>query len=160
MNWIGRHHVADDVDILLAVLDRQWSQAKQSEDQRASTTDKLIVVFLALQGFIVQRQFDKSSMALAIIIVALGIYGLVITEKYYERFRLHVCRVGRLQERLQVLQPAANMDELEALADAKHRTRHPFMYRLRLHVLWRLLQCGVILAGIADCAVVWSGFKW
>jgi hypothetical protein len=154
--------MADETDLLLAAFDKQRAQAKQSEDQRASTTDKLMLVFLALQGIVVQRRFDKPSLALAVIIVCLGVYGLAITEKYYERFRLHVCRVGRIQERLQELNPKANIDELERIADAKRKPGHPLMYRVRLHILWRLLHCGVLLSGIASSVIiVWLRFvRW
>jgi hypothetical protein len=55
-----------------------------------------------------------------VVIIVLGIFGIIITEKYYERFRHHVCRIGRIMEKLEELYPVANINELEKRADDKH----------------------------------------
>lgn len=154
--------MADAKDILLDQLDKQWTQARQSENQRAMMTNFLIVIYGILQGFIVQRKFDDPTIILAVVMIFLGVFGVLASYKYYERFRLSTCRVGRLMERLQELEPEANLKELEHKADSKHRTRYPRLHHLRLHKLWHALHWGIVILGIINLLIILlgpSGFK-
>jgi len=114
---------------------------------------------LAIEGFIVQRGFDKGSLILSIILTLLGAYGAILSSKYYERFRLHVCRVGRLMERLEELHPDANLSAIEEIADKRHMSRHPMFFKIRLHILWLLLYIGIVGVGIINIIIIalhWS----
>lgn len=148
--------MAEEIDILLNHLDKQWDQAQQSEDQRATLTRYILLLVIAIQGFIVQRSFDSTSLVLAIIIVLLGLYGVLISAKYYERFRLHICRVGRIMERLEQLYPGANMAELENMAEEHHKPRHPIMRKIHLNTLWRVLHIGIIILGIINIIIIFA----
>ncbi|MBU1320197.1 MAG: hypothetical protein KKG33_12425 [candidate division Zixibacteria bacterium] len=146
--------MADVKDILLDQLDKQWARARQSENQRAQMTNFLIVIYGVLQGFIVQRKFDEPTIILACVMILLGIFGVLASFKYYERFRLSTCRVGRIMERLKELEPLANLEELEAVADKKHQARYPRLVRLRLHKLWHALHFGIIILGIVNLLII------
>ena len=150
--------MADYTDILMMQLDKQWSQAKQSEDQRAATTRYIVLLYVAVQGFIVKRGFDHDSLFLAVVIILLGVFGAVFAAKYYERFRLSTCRVGRLMERLEELHPKAILSQLEQTADERHRGRYPVLHRIRLNILWRFLHLCIVLLGITNIIIIW--IKW
>ena len=146
--------MADTTDIILNELGRQWSQAKQSEDQRATLSNFIIIISVAAQGFIVQNDFPSRAMVVAVFLTLLGIFGAIASAKYYERFRLSMCRVGRLREKLDTLHPDLKLDELEALSDAKHLKRHPRLHRIRLNLLWRLMMFGIVALGLFDIYVI------
>ena len=146
--------MSDAKDILLKQLEHQWAQARQSEDQRATTTNYLLIISVAIQGFIVERGFDNLSILLALIIIGLGVFGAVLSEKYYERFRLHVTRVGRIMERLEKLVPDANLAELEKAASIKHKKKFPYLSTLRLHVLWRTIHISIAIIGAINLLAI------
>jgi hypothetical protein len=154
----GNIDMADVTDVIIKMLDNQWSQAKQSEDQRSAVTNYVFVIAAAIQGYIVQRNFDKYSLAVAIFLIVLGIYGALISYKYYERFRLGMTRVGRWMEKLEELHPDANLAAIEKKADVKHNSRFPRMHRIRLYALWLCLHTAVSLAGVANAVVIYK--KW
>ena len=130
--------MSDEKDIILAYIDRQWSQAKQCEDQRSLAANIILPVFGAIQWYIVQRNFDSPCLALAVLLMAASSYGLILTEKYYERFRLHAARVGEAMNALVRMYPDADLNMLEEAAKVKHLKSHALMYSINLHILWRL----------------------
>jgi hypothetical protein len=71
----------------------------------------IIVIGVAAQGFIVDKDFPKRAMAVAISLVVLGLFGFLATAKYYERFRMSMSRVGRLREELDRLHADLKLDE-------------------------------------------------
>lgn len=142
------------VEILLSVIDKQWAQARQSEDQRATTTNFIITLAVALQSFIVQRNFDFASVALGIVIMLLGIYGLMISAKYYERFRISTNRIGDLMRRLEEINKMAQIYQIQKKADKEHRDRFPRLHKIRLHRLWYALHIGVTFVGIINTAII------
>ena len=146
--------MADATDVILKQMDQQWSQARQSEDHRASITRNVLVLGVAVQGFIVTLKFGLPTLGLAATLVLLGIWGAAVSSKYYERFRLHVTRVGRLMEQLEKLHPESDLTALEAEADRMHKERHPRMHHIRLHWMWSGLHAGVLGAGIIDAVVI------
>ena len=141
-------------EILIKQLDHQWMQARHSEDQRTATTRLILILTLAIEGFILQKGFVKNSIIFSVIMGLLGIYGAILSSKYYERFRLHTCRVGRLMEKLETLYPDANLKELEEKADNIHITRHPRMYQIRLHILWSAIYLGILATALINIIII------
>lgn len=142
------------IDILLQTIDRYWGQAIQQENQRANFANYLLILIGATQGYIIQREFDRFSILLCIIIIVLGIFGLLITAKYYERFREQTSKVGRLMEKLKEIEPNINLDELESLAAKKHKDKHPFLSKIRLNKLWLTFYYFFILLGCLDLLII------
>ena len=109
---------------------------------------------MAGQGFIVDSDFPKRALAVAVSLVVLGIFGAIASAKYYERFRMSMTRVGRFRERLDAIRPDLKLDETERHADAKHASRYPYTSRVRLHLLWRVLMLGIAVMGLFDVYVI------
>jgi hypothetical protein len=150
--------MTDTKDIILAMLEKQWSQAQQSENQRAAMTNYVLLIYGGLQSFIVQRGFDHASAVLAGVMVLVGAWGALASAKYYERFRLSTCRIGRWMEKLEQLDQASDLDAIEKRADGIHKTRYPRLHKIRLHSIWNWLHIGVIIAGLLNAGVLW--IKW
>jgi hypothetical protein len=141
-------------DIILNELDHQWSQAKQSEDQRAILSNFIVVIAVASEGFVVDRDFPKRALVVAISMIVLGLFGAVASAKYYERFRLAMARVGRLREKLDLMYPQLGLDVAEKRADLKHAGRHSILRRIRLNFLWRLMMFGIALLGMFNVYMI------
>jgi hypothetical protein len=140
--------------ILLNEIDRQWSQAKQSEDQRAILSNFIVVIAVASEGFMVSKDFPKRALVVAISMIILGLFGAVASAKYYERFRMSMTRVGRLREKLDDMYPDLGLDETEEKADLKHASRYSVLSALRLNFLWSILMLGIGLLGAFDAYII------
>lgn len=146
------------IDILLQTIDRYWGQAVQQENQRANFTNYILILIGATQGYIIQREFDKLSILLSITIVILGIFGSLITAKYYERFREQTSKVGRLMERLKELEPEIDLDDLEKKAYQRHKKNYPVLSKIRLYKLWLIFYSLFIVLGILDLLIIFFGW--
>lgn len=91
-----RHIMADKSDIILAMCKEQWEQGRQSESQRAGVSTLLVAIYSVLATLIGNRFFYAESIPLAVLLMILGIFGAIISYKYYERWSLHKTRADFL----------------------------------------------------------------
>ncbi|MBB3054788.1 hypothetical protein [Mucilaginibacter gotjawali] len=147
---------SDKIEILLSTIDRHWGQAKQSEDQRSKMTNYLLVLYLAAQGFIVQKDFDRSTIMVSVIIIIVAIYGVLASFKYYERFRLHATRVGRLMDVFDKFSDGISLNIIEKTADNDHKLNFPRLHKIRLNKIWILLHCAFAVVGVVDICISFS----
>ena len=145
------------ISILLNSINRYGNQAIQNENQRATFTNYLIIIFGALQGYIIQRHFDKFSILLSVLMIILGVFGALITAKYYERFREQTTRVGILIEKLKEIEPTIDLNEMESLAKGKHKNNFPLLIKIRLNILWLIFYLLLISVGLFNFLVILLG---
>lgn len=146
--------MADATDILLQLSADEWAQARQSEDQRATITNILLLIASALVGFISQRGLVIETLPVTILLILLGIYGAIVSEKLYETFWFHVTRASYYRRRLDELKSTAQILKLNELADTKHTQEFPRMKKIRLHRLWLILHTSIAIAGLILTAII------
>jgi hypothetical protein len=146
--------MANDTDILLQLSADEWAQARQSEDQRATMMNILLLITSAIIGLISQRGLVLEALPLTILLILLGIYGAVISEKLYETFWFHVTRASFYRGRLDKLKSTAQILKLNQLADTKHTSEFPRMQKIRLHSLWLMLHLSIALAGLVLTLII------
>ena len=59
--------MADEVDILIKFCEEEWTQARQSENQRATMTNYIIIIAIAIFGLMVQMDLNTKALPLAIL---------------------------------------------------------------------------------------------
>jgi hypothetical protein len=150
----------EKIQIIISTIDRHWSQAVQSENQRATTTNYLITFYGAAQAFIIQKNFAASTLLAEIVFIILSTYGVVVTFKYYERFRLHASRVGRLMEELTLLDASVDLAGIEAVADRRHKLEFPVLSKFRLHKVWLSIHYGFGLLAILNLIISLAKIFW
>jgi hypothetical protein len=151
-------NIEKQIDILLQTIDRYWGQAVQQENQRANFANYILLLTGATQGYIIQREYDRFSISLSVIIFILGLFGLLMTAKYYERFSEQTAKVGRLMEKLKEIEPNVDLDELENNAYQKHKNRFKLLSKIRLNWLWILFFSFFALLGIIDICIIVFGW--
>lgn len=141
-------------EIFLNGIQQELTWARHTESQRAAFTNIILTITLLLEGFIVQRGFDNLSLSLAITMVVLGILGILVTTKLYERFDMHIQRVSEFEKRLDELNPNAHF--LMAMKRAKeiHKADHKTLFRVRLNFLWILLHAIIVVAGVLNIVAI------
>jgi uncharacterized membrane protein len=131
-------------EILLRVAEQNYAHARQHEDQRAAIAGLIVLIATAIQGGLTQTGLHKNALPLTIMLIVIGIFGMIAGIKLYERSKLHSARVRKLRERIDELNPDAQLQNSLDLSDQEHNTKYPFIARwVRLYILWIVLP-GII----------------
>lgn len=138
----------NDTDVLLKFSEEEWSQARQSEDQRALVTNLIMTVASVIIGVISQRGLDTQTLPLTFLLVTLGLYGGLTSRKLYERHQFHIERARRYRARINELHPNAQLNQLREEAVTVHKSKFPYLYSVHLNWLWSTLYAVIVMAGV------------
>ncbi len=61
-----------EIDVVLAYWNEQRQQFRQSENQRATMTNFILVIISALSGLIIQQKFADTTIPLGALIITLA----------------------------------------------------------------------------------------
>jgi type IV secretory pathway TrbF-like protein len=145
--------MVDPSNAVLTYWSEHREQMRQSENQRATMTNYVLVIAAALAGFIVQQGFHARTIPLSLLITAIGLYGAASAAKYHERAVYHLRQARALTHVLCDL--GALPDSSDALTAARqaHYARYPRLHRLRLHDLWTGLHLAIATLGAGLAAI-------
>ncbi len=135
-----------EIDVVLAYWNEQRQQFRQSENQRATMTNFILVIISALSGLIIQQKFADTTIPLGALIITLGVYGALISAKYHERAIFHRRKAKALTMTLKDLGALHDNPHLEA-ATARHHSLHRRLSHVRLHWFWTGLHIAVAIHG-------------
>ena len=140
--------MSETTDILINAADREFGQAKQSEDQRANITGLVVVVASAIQGGLTQTGINKNALPLTIMLIVLGIFGVLASMKLYERARRHL-RLGFLiRQKLEELHPDTQLSALLEVTRKEQQEEFPVLRNVRLYMLWMALHSLIAILGV------------
>jgi xanthosine utilization system XapX-like protein len=131
--------MSDQSDVVLAYWNEHRQQLRQSENQRATMTNFVLVIAAALSGLIVQQKFVTATAPLGILIALIGLFGMLVAAKYHERAEYHLSQARALTatlKELNVLTDDPNIDHFRN----RHYSAFPRLHRIRLHFLWTSLH--------------------
>lgn len=141
-------------DVLLRMWQEQRTQGRQSENHRAIMT--LIVVISAVGGLsyiAVQRDTRIVSACVALGVCLLGLFGALISAKYFERFKMHMDAAQLLRRRLNDLYPELYLEDDWAANRRQHESNYKVLARIRLEHLWVAAHLGIATLGVVVAAV-------
>ena len=145
--------MANKSDILLQMIQEQWAQARQSEEQRAAMTNYILIIAGAMTGFLVNKSLDRTALPLTIFLILLGVFGVVMSAKYRERFYFHIHRIHVMTARLDELNPEINTLQLYKTADREHHARFPRLEPFPTYALWVALHISITITGVATSVI-------
>jgi hypothetical protein len=140
--------MTDDTDVLLQLYQEDWAQARQSEEQRATLTNIILIIASAALGIVAQNNLTSEMLSLTIPLILLGLYGMVASEKLYERHQFHVERARAYRKRIAELHPNLQFDEAKAKAKVLHQKKFPVLHKVRLHYIWTTLHFAIAVLGV------------
>jgi len=146
--------MSDATEVLLKFFDEDWRQVRQSEDQRTAFSNIILLIASAVFGFLTQYGLTNETLPLTVLLIVLGIFGGIASEKLYERSKLHMELAWAWRRRLFELHPDIQLDRLMGEAEEVHRKSFPRLFRLRLHLVWLLLDLAIVIAGVILTVVV------
>lgn len=154
---------ADDkaIDVLLALIEKEWGEIHHTESERAGITNIFIVVESGAIALIAQGGFSTATLPICALLVLLGAIGLLATAKYYERFRFAQARLTEMYHQVDRLCPPAHVLDSLRQANLKHDSDgHGVTFwgihlkRLPLNFIWRLIHVMSIVAGLVLATVI------
>jgi hypothetical protein len=140
--------MSDPSDAVLAYWVEQRLQLRQSEDQRSSMTNYLLVITAGLSGLIAQQKYSTTTIPLAALVVIIGVYGAVTSAKYHERANYHLSQARALTKDLEAMGALPPTTTIQTYRD-DHYAQYPRLSRVRLHALWTGLHVAVAVYGCA-----------
>jgi uncharacterized membrane protein len=143
-----------EVDVFLKLYEEQWTQVRHLENQRATATNFIVVIASAIIGFIVQQGLSVAILPVSLLLIVLGIYGALTSEKYYERIQLCIKRSTVFRDQIDKLQPKMNLAQVMKEYNVQHKERFPRLSRISLRSLWLFLHLSIMLGGIVLSVIV------
>ncbi len=162
----GRINVADKTDLLLQLYAEERAQARQSEAQRATLTNIIIVIAGGGLAFISDQKLGDDALVLSVGIVIPGVFGAVANAKYYERWFRHWVRAYAYREQLVRRYPEIEVHResfgrkptydrkyvYESEIDEKYRRSR--LHKLPLNRLWVGLNLIVAVGGTVLTVII------
>jgi hypothetical protein len=149
--------MADDSDVLLRFFEEDWRQVRQEENQRTAFSNIVFLIASAVLGVLTQFGLSQGSLPLTVLLIVLGVFGGIASEKLYERSKLHMELAWAWRRRLYELHPETQVERMVAEARDINRQRFPRLRRLHLHHVWLTLDLFIALAGVALTGIVLLG---
>jgi hypothetical protein len=143
-----------EIDALLKLYEEQWTQVRHLENQRATVTNLIVVIASAILGFIVQQGLSVEILPISLLLIVLGVYGALTSEKYYERIQLCIKRSTVFRDQIDKIQPEMNLAQIMKDFNTQHKERFPRLSKISLRSLWFFLHLAIALGGLALSAIV------
>jgi hypothetical protein len=140
--------VSESSDAVLAYWNEHRQQLRQSETQRSTMTNFVLVITAGLSSLIVQQKFATATLPLTALIILLGFYGTLTAAKYHERAHYHLTQARALTNTLKKMAVLADDQHISEFRETHNRS-YPRLHRIRLHWLWTGLHLAVAAYGIA-----------
>lgn len=150
---------ADRLEGWLRLYEGQIEHARHHENMRSQATNVVVAISAAMLAFLAS-DLGKSgaesylSVATGLFIVALNLYGWLMSMKHYERSRLHidVASQYRTVVSMMISDEAHDAEELRRVAHNEHSKM--FLTRVRASWLWSGMH---ILIGTIGAFIVCNG---
>lgn len=139
----------DDTDILYKLYAEDREFARHHETQRTNASSIIVAISAGLIAFISSKHHvDVSNVPACILVIGLGIFGIVFTEKHYERTRLHLYRAYEYYHALDARISTVQLDELRKRANKQSDDRFKLLSSIKLSILWMALHGIIAIIGI------------
>jgi hypothetical protein len=139
--------MSDEISVLLKFCEEEWAQRRQSENQRATITNILMTAAVAIVIIIIQNGASRSVIPFAALLIFIGIYGALITAKFYERSEVSMFLVKHWRKRIDELCPESRLLEYSKAALQEHAQNYTILRKVRLYFLWIFLHLSVAIIG-------------
>jgi predicted membrane channel-forming protein YqfA (hemolysin III family) len=141
--------VKDKIELLWRLYQEHCAWERHQEAQRSSATNFVLVVAAAVLSIItINKSTDITDLPLTIFLVLLGVFGVILSMKYYERFARHQTLAGAYRVALDQEIPEAQILGIRSEAERCHTDNYRLMHKWRLHWLWIGLHVAVALMGV------------
>jgi hypothetical protein len=131
-------------DGVLEYYKEQLEHGRHIEVQRSTVAGIAATISGAMIGELLKKpKLSREDLPYTVALLFVGLIALVLSAKLYERFRLHM-EVAKLARNS--LNPG--LAEFRKEAQKTIKAKYPFLFWLKLHVVWNLLFACVSAIGL------------
>lgn len=129
-------------EYLWRMVNEHMTQARHQETLRTSVATLIITLSGAIIAFVtIDKVVTIGDTPILMLYLLLGIFGIIVTAKHYERFNHHIARVRFYREPLEASFPAGDCKQIRDAAKSYHEINFPHLSKKpRQHELWLLLH--------------------
>ena len=136
-------------------MEENQMHARLAEEKRAATAHIGILTTAAIQIALTFVGLSVRSISLTLLLILIGLYGLSVTAKLYERSQFHILRARTLRAHLDEMCPDAQVQSLQNRAEKEHRKHYPRLTDFRLNTIWLALHALIVLIGIIETCIAY-----
>ncbi|MPR11722.1 hypothetical protein [Microvirga tunisiensis] len=140
------------LDLAWKMYNEQATQARQHETLRSNIATVLFGLAATIVGLHQFRAGEVfSNVVIAAFLLLIGIFGILVSSKLYERNRFHVARLRAYRLAIDDKLKQLGIDPLSPIGgagDREHRRGYRRLERVRLNVLWNMAFGFICLVGL------------
>jgi hypothetical protein len=137
----------DEFEYLMFYMKDTSEEMRHLEDLRATVSSLIIGLTTLITGFIIQQNFKEGTIILSIFVIALGLFGAVMTRKLYEIHQRGQARLDNWYDYLDASMPNSEITKRKNEADKKHKKKY-FLWRIQHNLFWFLLHIFISIGGV------------
>jgi len=140
---------AEQTDVFLRLYSEDKIYARAHENTRSTLTNIIAAAAALLVGFVTfDDKLNLGDLPMASFLIAVGVFGAVITLKQYERCRLHLYRAEYyLRQAEEVCQ--LDLQRAKSYSYERGNQRFGWLHRSKLNFLWTMLHLFISGIGLA-----------
>jgi hypothetical protein len=146
--------MGDQTDVLIQLWLSRWEQIRHSETQRSTITNMILVLSAAGLGLVFQKGLRAEMLVVSGSITLLGMFGCLVSIKYYERFTFHLREAAALRRRLDEKYPELALATLADEVSKEQILHFKVVARVPLYRLWMTLHGGIVAVGLLVSAII------
>lgn len=139
----------NEKDFLTFYMEQTWTEMRHMENLRERITILVVTVASAIVGFVIQQKYALETKPFVWFIVALGVFGLLMTLKV---FQIHQMAQKRLDKWYLYYESFCGDNpqilKLRNLADKENRKDFFYIAKLPHNYFWSAIHIFIVVAGI------------
>ena len=112
----------------------QLAHGRHIEVQRSTVAGIALAISGAIVGELLKKPLTREQLPYTVTLCFLNLVALLISAKLYERFRMHNETAKLVRNRID-----PTLADYRRKAQETIKAKYPFLFRLRLHVIWNCL---------------------
>ncbi|WP_114521657.1 hypothetical protein [Altererythrobacter sp. ZODW24] len=137
----------ETIDALWRMYEDNVTQSRHHETERAAIVGVVFTIGAVLIGLVTYDGAisGPSDIAVAVFLMALGIFGAGFSYKNYERSCYHFQRARGFRQELDAVYFKGRLGEINQAADARHDASLGIFRKMKLHRWWIAINLFIVL---------------
>jgi hypothetical protein len=146
----------DQTELNWRMYAENCTQGRQHETMRATLTTLISAIAAGALGFVKLESPSCSQLPITALVIVLGLFGVLVSRKHYERYALHMRRASFYRRKIDDLVPGADLTATKRTADEIHNKQFSLFAKVSLAWLWSAMNIAVVFVG---AVATWHIFR-
>lgn len=146
----------DNIELYWRMYAENTMQGRHHETMRATLTTLIAAISAGALSLLKADQLSCGQLPVAVLVMALGLFGSFVSRKHFERFELHMRRASAYRREIDLLMPGLDLTGIKRTADQDHYRDFAILSRVSLSWLWSSMNLAVFLVGLAVASSIFQ----